>query len=165
MKYLTLIRHGKSSHTQSGTRDIERPLNDRGVHDADLMGNALASLLPSPGSVLGSTAVRVRQTLEHLYRSARGIGFALPDAELYDELYLSDADTMWDYIYSAFMENDEVWLCAHNPGITEAIELYAGVSIGNVPTLGVGRIAFEEVLAGRTVGDILFYDVPKNHYR
>lgn len=162
MKYLTLLRHAKSSHKEAGMADFDRPLNDRGVSDAILMGEMLVRTLPKPETVLGSSAVRVKQTLQRLYEGSKR---NLLEPEWHNELYLADAETIWDYAYSAFMEFDEIWLCAHNPGINEAIDLLGGVSIGNVPTLGVARIAFDEVVPELSVGDLMFYDVPKNHYR
>jgi phosphohistidine phosphatase len=162
MKYLTLIRHAKSSHKEAGMNDFDRPLNGRGFSDASLMGPILLQTLPVPETVLGSTAIRVQQTLQGIYESTE---VTLPEPEWNNELYLADAETIWDFAYSAFMEFEEVWVCAHNPGITEAVDVLSGISIGNVPTLGVARIAFDEVVPELSVGDLMFYDVPKNHYR
>ena len=162
MKYLTLIRHAKSSRKVANMDDFDRPLNGRGLSDAALIGGILGNALPRPEIVLGSPAVRVKQTLRELYKGAE---VNLPEPEWRNELYFADAETIRDCAHAAFMEFDEVWLCAHNPGITEGMNAFSGVSIGNVPTLGVARIAFDEGVPEFSVGDLVFYDVPKNHYR
>lgn len=170
MKYLTLIRHAKSSHKEAGRSDIDRTLNDRGRHDAEMMGGILAEILPIPDAVLASPARRVAETLERLYAGASkrnsdsGAGDRrYPDPERLEGLYLAEADEIWDFAYSALLEYDDVWVCGHNPAITEAVALLAGVSLENVPTMGVARIAFEEVLPTGAVGELYFFDVPKNH--
>jgi len=42
-------------------------------------------------------------------------------AILHDALYLAEREILSDFAASALMEHDEVWIVAHNPGITEAI--------------------------------------------
>jgi len=160
MKYLTLIRHGKSDRSTPGTADQDRPLNARGRTDAPIMGARLTALFPQPDIVLASPAQRIRETLEGL--TAAG---AAPDAgvtEYHDALYLADPEVLWDFAASALMENDEVWLVAHNPGVTEAVEQLSGARLENVPTLGVARIAFEEVVVESANGTLVFYDTPKS---
>lgn len=160
MKYLTLIRHAKSDHNALGTADRDRPLNTRGRNDAPVMGARLASLFPPPDIVLASPAQRVQQTLAGLTS-----GGALTDSrviEYHDALYLADAEILWDFAASALMEDDEVWIVAHNPGVTEAIEQLCGARLENVPTLGVARIAFEEVVVESANGTLVCYDTPKS---
>lgn len=160
MKYLTLIRHAKSDHNPPGTADRDRPLNNRGRSDAPVMGTRLAALFPMPDIVLASPAQRVQQTLAGLTS-----GGAFTDSriiEYHDALYLADAEVLWDFAASALMEDDEVWIVAHNPGITEAVEQLCGARMENVPTLGVARIAFEEVVVESANGTLVFYDTPKS---
>ena len=137
MKFLTLLRHAKSRHTADGGADIERPLNDRGRSDASLMGATLFASFPAPDVVLASPALRVRQTLENL----RAGGAVLPEnrIEVHDALYLAEAELIWDFASSSLMEHDHVWLVAHNPGITEAVEQLSGARIEHLPTLGIAR--------------------------
>jgi len=163
MKMLTLIRHGKSAGKEAGMSDFDRHVNDRGRGDAGLMGTILGALFPIPGMVLASSAVRVVETLHDMLEAASRDGASYPSPELRRDLYLADGPTIWDFAYSALLETDEVWLCGHNPGITEAIEQLSGSGIDDVPTLGIARIAFEEVLPQPTLGELYFYDIPKNH--
>ena len=189
MKYLTLIRHAKSSWKEQGTGDIERPLNKRGESDCIHMGRTIARELPVPALILGSTATRVRQTLARLTEFAQHVvveeetrgreaqavstverrdapaSIAYPEPEWRETLYLADTETLWDVAYSALLEADEVWICAHNPGITEAIEACTGSRLENVPTLGVCRIAFEELVPSGANGTLVFYATPRNRGR
>ncbi len=160
MKYLTLIRHGKSDRSTPGTADRDRPLNPRGRTDAPVMGARLAAQFPRPDFILASPAQRVRETLEGLTAGGAAAGERV--TEYHEALYLAEPEVIWDFAASALMENDEVWLVAHNPGVTEAVEQLCGARLENVPTLGVCRIAFEEVVVESANGTLVYYDTPKS---
>ena len=58
------MRHAKSDWDADFASDHERPLNERGVRSARLMGRFLAAHDLEPGHVISSTAVRARTTAE-----------------------------------------------------------------------------------------------------
>ena len=62
MKTLLLMRHGKSDWDADYDQDHERPLNDRGVRSARIMGRLLAGNDLMPELIITSTAVRARST-------------------------------------------------------------------------------------------------------
>ncbi|MCB9354861.1 MAG: histidine phosphatase family protein [Lewinellaceae bacterium] len=62
MRTLFLIRHAKSSWDNPGLRDINRPLNDRGMHDAPRMAQLLAGIGPPPDLIVSSPAKRAFTT-------------------------------------------------------------------------------------------------------
>jgi len=62
MKQLLLIRHAKSSWTNIGQEDFERPLNERGIRDAPLMAKKLIEKNYKPDALISSTAVRALET-------------------------------------------------------------------------------------------------------
>lgn len=159
MKYLTLIRHAKSENGGAGVSDADRVLTKRGVADARKMGLVLNALFPIPDLVYASAAARARQTVEELLRVVESV----PEPEIEPDLYLADAEEIWDFAYSGLLEADELWICAHDPGVTEAIENFSGSRIGHVPTCGVARIAFEELVPAGQNGTLLFFDIPGNH--
>lgn len=64
MKRLLLFRHAKSSWSQTGLADHDRPLAGRGRRAAPAMGRTLAALGLTPARVLCSTSLRTRQTLQ-----------------------------------------------------------------------------------------------------
>lgn len=64
MRQLLLMRHAKSDWDADYDRDHERPLNNRGVRSAKLMGRMLAGMGLDPLLVISSTAVRARITAQ-----------------------------------------------------------------------------------------------------
>ncbi|MGF1617048.1 MAG: histidine phosphatase family protein [Acidimicrobiia bacterium] len=62
MLQLVLMRHGKSDWDVSYGADHERPLAERGVRSARLMGRLLTDAGQSPDLVVASTAVRAHRT-------------------------------------------------------------------------------------------------------
>jgi phosphohistidine phosphatase len=64
MKYLILLRHGKSDWESGDLEDHDRPLAKRGHKSAWAMGHFLARTGQLPGSAVTSSAARARSTLE-----------------------------------------------------------------------------------------------------
>jgi phosphohistidine phosphatase len=62
MKTLLLMRHAKSDWDADYDNDHERPLNNRGVQSARVMGRLLSARDLVPELVITSTAVRARST-------------------------------------------------------------------------------------------------------
>jgi phosphohistidine phosphatase len=157
MKFLTLIRHAKAAH-EAGISDADRALAERGRRDGKAMGAILAARFAPPDVILASPARRVRETLAALVEG----GGAGGQIEYHDALYLAEHEVLSDFAASALMEHDEVWIVAHNPGITEAIEEIAGARLENVPTLGIARIAVEEVVYESLHGDLVYFETPRS---
>lgn len=70
MKQLTLIRHAKSSHGAALLRDFDRPLSDRGLRDAPLLGRHLKELGFAPDALITSPALRAVTTADIIRREA-----------------------------------------------------------------------------------------------
>jgi phosphohistidine phosphatase len=81
---LLLMRHAKSDWDADFERDHERPLNDRGVRSARLMGRLLAAKDLTPDHVISSTAVRARTTAELAADAGSWQGDIALDRALYD---------------------------------------------------------------------------------
>jgi phosphohistidine phosphatase len=143
MKYLTLIRHAKSSWDDASQADHERPLNERGLRNAPVMGrflahtylgmNGVAALLPKPDRMLTSTAVRARATAELMMREMN-LDLLVGDPQL----YLADPKTMLQIV----QQFDDAWrhvmIFGHNPGISEFVErLLKRGDIKEMPTCAV----------------------------
>lgn len=174
MKTLTLIRHAKSDWGDGETRDHDRRINDRGRSDASSMGRVLAAAIGKPAVVIGSTARRVDDTLALLLdatgSSAPANGSAAPhrlattgnglSPRLDERLYLADGRTILDIAGEMLAIADSVWLCAHNPGLSEAVTLATGIELGQVPTLAVAHIGFGDVDALHA-GRLLMWLVPR----
>ena len=63
---LVMIRHAKSSWANPLQSDFERPLNERGQHDAPMMGERLKTLNIMPDLVIASPAKRAKQTAKKI---------------------------------------------------------------------------------------------------
>jgi phosphohistidine phosphatase len=70
MKRLLLLRHAKSSWGDSRLADFERPLNERGLRAAPLMGRYMRERKIRPDLIICSPAERARQTAALLAEAA-----------------------------------------------------------------------------------------------
>jgi phosphohistidine phosphatase len=142
MKYLTIIRHAKSSWDQPGLADHDRQLNERGRKAAPAVGAFLHKtyfggaesppLIPKPDRLVSSTALRALSTAQIM----REI-MTLPTESLIldSRLYLAEAGQ----ILAVIRDLDESWqhvvLFGHNPGMHEFAErILARAHVAKMPT-------------------------------
>ena len=112
-KTLGLLRHAKSDWDDVGTRDFDRGLNERGRRGARLIGQHIREQGTHWDAILGSSAARVRQTLDA----------ALPGIETMGDkrLYLASVDTIIEVIQEHAGTADTVLVAGHNPGLQEIL--------------------------------------------
>jgi len=110
---LMLMRHAKSDwHSHSA--DIDRPLNDRGRHDAAHMGAYLKQKGLVPDSMVISPAQRTRETAMLLCES---MGVTEDRVVLDRDLYLAGAEALREAIELYARDGQRLLLLAHNPGM------------------------------------------------
>ncbi|WP_294644522.1 histidine phosphatase family protein [uncultured Aureimonas sp.] len=109
-----ILRHAHSSWAVPGQRDHQRILDDRGRADAASLAAKLRETEVPVGSVVCSTAVRARQTLD-LVRSA--LPAEVP-VRFSDDLYALGAEAYRAEI-TAFQGPGELLLVGHNPTIED----------------------------------------------
>jgi phosphohistidine phosphatase len=85
MKTLLLMRHAKSDWDADYGPDHDRPLNDRGLRSAQLMGRVLADEGLVPDLIITSTAVRAWRTAELAIEAGDWDTELVLDRSLYDE--------------------------------------------------------------------------------
>ena len=85
MKTLLLMRHAKSDWEADYDSDHDRPLNDRGLKSARLMGRVLADEGLVPDLIISSTALRARSTAELAAETGNWDSELVLDRSLYDE--------------------------------------------------------------------------------
>lgn len=128
MKYLTIMRHAKSSWDGSWSSDHERPLNKRGKRNAPEMAAALQARfeekdIPSPQLILSSDAMRTRETAQLLCsiwgREVR--------VQLENKLYLASVSEMEHQLERAEEDVHHVLVLGHNPGMEEWAFRLAGI--------------------------------------
>lgn len=139
VKTLLLVRHAKSSWGDAGLPDIQRPLNERGLHDAPMMGDRLARRGVQPERWLTSPAVRARTTAEIL---GRKLGRARADIDVDDRLYGATLNTLLDVIHALDDKLQVAMLVGHNPGLSELAHRLS-TPITHLPTCAVAEFAFD----------------------
>lgn len=167
-KTLYLVRHAKSSWSDPGLADRDRPLNARGEHNAPLMAERLAHNIrqcdgqfPRPDHIITSPAVRALTT-------ARAIIHAIqyPESRLIQEerLYFQGAQAMLDVISETPEACDTLMLVAHNPDLTDLHNRLVTLTLDQMPTCAIVTIHFDvsqwHQLANR-IGSLVDFDYPK----
>ncbi len=115
MRRLLLLRHAKSSWSEPGARDLDRPLNRRGQEAAPRIGAYLARHRLIPDRVLCSTARRARETWERVAAEAT----AAPPATFTEQLYDASARALIEVFRHADAEATSLLVVGHNPGLQE----------------------------------------------
>ncbi len=105
---LILLRHGKADYP-GGTRDVDRPLADRGEIDAAAAGHWLRAHQPPVDAVLCSSSLRTRQTL-----AATGIDAPVRYA---DEIYEASPGEVLDQIRRTSDDVRTLLVVGHSPGM------------------------------------------------
>ena len=140
MKTLFVVRHAKSSWSDPGLADIERPLNKRGERDAPLMGERLADRLVEVDRIVSSPAARALSTAEAI---AAEIDYPYDQIVIDDGLYHADAFEILQIVESFEEYLDSVMIFGHNPGFTSFVNRFSPYTIDNVPTSSVAEIRFD----------------------
>ena len=135
MKTVLILRHAKSSWSNPGLADIDRPLNKRGKRDAPRMGAWLDAQELIPDLILSSPARRARKTAQAVseYSSYDGEIETVPD------FYPGDPYTFIDTLMSIPDEYQSVMIVAHNPGLEELLYALSGES-ARMPTSALAQV-------------------------
>jgi phosphohistidine phosphatase len=139
MKRLILVRHAKSSWNHPDLRDIDRPLNKRGLEVAPLMGAVLNKRGYFPEAILISPSVRTRMTAGLI---SAELGFSEEEIQVVDSFYGASPG---DVVHHARKLSDEIetaMLVGHNPTWTSLCDRLTGEFLDNLPTAGVLIIDF-----------------------
>lgn len=154
------MRHAKSDWSADYGRDHERPLNERGVRSARLMGRLLAAEGQVPQLIVTSTAVRARSTAS-LANEAGEWG-----AEVIVEpgLYGSGPDAAVQVAASA-PDIDRLMLVGHQPTWSILVSILTGSSV-DMRTATTAVIEFDipewsEVVATR--GELVAEYQPRDY--
>lgn len=134
---LWLIRHAKSDWSSPAESDFQRPLNARGERDGPRMAAWLSAQEDPADWLWSSDALRTQQTAAFVVQA-----FSLSDARWAEDhrLYGAGPETLLSVIRETPPDASSAVVVAHNPGMTELVNLLAGEQvIGNLPTFGVAR--------------------------
>ncbi len=135
MKTLFLLRHAKSSWDDASLADFDRPLNERGLRTAPLMGKLMRNKDLVPDVILSSPAERASTTAT-LVREAGGFG---PEVTNDDRIYEASPRTLLQVAADLDDEFDTAMLVGHNPGMEGFVRLLTD-SIEPMPTAALAVI-------------------------
>jgi phosphohistidine phosphatase len=136
MKTLLVLRHAKSSWSDSGLDDHDRPLNKRGHRDAPRMGELLREQQLIPDLIISSDAVRAQMTAEAV---AEGAGYA-GKIVLDHLLYMASPDDIVAVLRTVPDPHAAtVMIVAHNPGLEDLVAQLTGES-HDFPTAALAQI-------------------------
>lgn len=164
MKTIYLVRHAKSSWDNGALRDIERPLNERGLKDAPMMAKMMHNRRVQPDLIVSSPAIRALTTAAYFKIE---LGVAAEDFWIRDEIYEAMSMTIVQLIGTLPESVETVMLFGHNPTFTDVANLFSKNYIDNVPTCGVVCIKSEAAnwpsvsAQNSTVAEVFF---PKELY-
>lgn len=114
MLNLMLLRHAKSSWSDAGQADSDRPLNDRGRRAARMVGSYMASNDLVPQLVLCSPAKRAKETWEFVSGELTTFPAILIVPEIYD---FGDGKALMECLRHKAGAVQSVLLVGHNPSI------------------------------------------------
>jgi phosphohistidine phosphatase len=115
MRRLLLMRHAKAAKQGPTGKDRDRPLEPRGRSDAEEIGAYLRRHALVPDLALVSTAVRARETWDHVSADWPPVA-----VEHRDDLYNADPSDLLAVVRAAAaLDPQRMLVLAHNPGLHE----------------------------------------------
>lgn len=167
MKQLLLLRHAKSSWDDPDLDDFDRPLAERGLKAAKLMGRELAARDWLPDQVLVSSALRTRDT----WRLVAAELPAHPRVVFANALYDASAADVLSQIRLADPSSGCLAVVGHNPGLEDLAKQLAGSGSEakarkrieeKFPTTALARFVFEGDWSGLSSGRLTHCLRPKD---
>ena len=141
MKTVFFVRHAKSSWADPGLRDIERPLNKRGLRDAPFMGKLLKGKGVKPDRLISSPAKRAFTTAVFF---ANALGLDATQIDQNHGIYEAYSSSVLDIIRALPDTLNTVMVFGHNPTFTSLANMFTNDYIANVPTCGVFKVESQQ---------------------
>lgn len=137
MRSLLLMRHAKSDWDADFASDQDRPLNQRGVRSALVMGRLLASLNLAPQHIITSSATRARRTAE-LANEAGQWGCVVV---VEPRLYSASPQTVVE-VASRAPDVERLMLVGHQPTWSSVVNYLSGEAV-EMKTATIAVIEFD----------------------
>lgn len=133
MKKLCLIRHAKTSWSQPTAPDRERPLEEKGVRDTEILGDFFKEQSLIPDLILASPAIRTHETAKGIAKS-----LSLPEDKILinDAIYNARVEDLLEILSSIENNKSTVFLVGHNPSISLLANYLADSHIPSLTTTG-----------------------------
>src|SRR5688572_6301864 len=123
VKRLFILRHAKSSWSDTSLGDWQRPLNERGLRDAPRVGDLLRQRALVPDLIITSDAVRARATALAVAQSAGYTGELVVEPSLY---HAKPDDVIAVLNSMADQAARSVMIVGHNPGLEDLVRQLTG---------------------------------------
>tara|TARA_B100000900_G_scaffold307695_1_gene266370 strand:+ start:200 stop:694 length:495 start_codon:yes stop_codon:yes gene_type:complete len=135
MKKLIIIRHCKSSWSDLSLNDFDRPLNNRGVQDGNLMSKELSKKIDNVDLLISSSSKRTRLTADFFIESIK-----INKISFIDDLYHSSSENIINKLKKISNTHESIMLIGHNPGLTDLVNKLTSINLYNLPTCGVAIV-------------------------
>tara|TARA_B100000925_G_scaffold169454_1_gene127482 strand:- start:125 stop:619 length:495 start_codon:yes stop_codon:yes gene_type:complete len=135
MKKLIIIRHCKSSWSDLSLNDFDRPLNNRGVQDGNLMSKELLKKIDNVDLLISSSSKRTRLTADFFIESIK-----INKISFIDDLYHSSSENIINKLKKISNTHESIMLIGHNPGLTDLVNKLTSINLYNLPTCGVAIV-------------------------
>lgn len=135
MRELILLRHAHAEPIAPGQADLDRPLSQTGLAEAEAAGRWLAENGLVPDRVLCSPSRRTRETLEAVLAA---IGYV--DQRLDEHIYDATPGTLAD-IADSNRDAQRLMMVGHNPGFERLAALLHSGQSGDYRGMPPGGIA------------------------
>lgn len=139
MKSITFIRHAKSSWRHQ-LPDPKRPLNKRGLYDAEFMSSLELVKSLSPDAVFCSSAKRTQDTCRFFLKNAVSFG---TEVQYSDQLYDFSGTDLEAFICTIDASLSNVIIFGHNHALTAIVNAKGDQYIDNIPTCGIVKLNFK----------------------
>ena len=134
------MRHGKSSW-ELNVDDRDRPLQQRGVDDAHLVGAKVATKQLAIDHAFSSPANRALHTSMICLRELK---FPLNKLSIEPDLYDFSGEKVINFIRATSNDLETILLFGHNNAFTYIANAMGDTYIDNVPTSGFVHLQFKE---------------------
>jgi phosphohistidine phosphatase len=143
VKTILLMRHAKADLLRPGQKDFDRPLSERGLHDAARMGKVLRSMKSAPDVIVASPARRAKETAEAVAKALGHEGAI----QFEKALYAASGEAWIEALRALAARSAVALVVAHSPGVEDAVALLVGApsTFLDCPTAGI--VAFEAPVA------------------
>lgn len=138
MKTLLVLRHAKSSWSETELADHDRPLNKRGKRDAPRMGELMRVEGLLPELILTSSARRAHRTAELVAEASGYDG----EIQVSRDLYAAGPEEFIEALISLTTGYETVLVVGHNPGLEELLEMLTDESPA-MPTAALAQVELE----------------------
>lgn len=165
MKKILIIRHAKSKKNEDVPflSDFDRPLTNKGKGKATLAGSILKKKEITPDIFLSSPAKRAKKTSVNI---ARELYFDEKKIVYDMRIYEATATVLLDIIHEVPDSFETIYICGHNPGVSELRSYLTGEAAVNLPASSVSLLEVNVSSwkkAVKKAAKISFYDDLKSY--